>query len=64
MTAELDKDMKRALRNLEVRLIVSDSLGVELQVVNCVKVLRCGCRLKLREIAAADAAAAVTARLT
>ena len=34
VTAELDKDMKKTLKNLEVRLVVADSLGVELQVAS------------------------------
>jgi len=34
VTAELDKDMKKTLKNLEVRLVVANSLGVELQVVS------------------------------
>jgi len=32
VTAELDKDMKKTLKNLEVRLVVVDSHGDELQV--------------------------------
>lgn len=33
ITAELDKDFKKSPKNLEVRLVVADSMGVELQVV-------------------------------
>jgi len=32
LTAELDRDMKKTLKNLEVRLVVADSLGFELKV--------------------------------
>jgi len=34
VTAELDKDLKKTPKNLEVRLVVADSMGVELQVVS------------------------------
>ena len=34
LTAELDKDMKKTPKNLEVRLVVVDSHGAELQVTS------------------------------
>jgi len=34
VTAELDKDLKKTPKNLEVRLVVANSMGVELQVVS------------------------------
>ena len=35
LTAELDKDLKKSSKNLEVRLVVLNSLGVELPVGTC-----------------------------
>ena len=41
VTAELDKDLKKTPKNLEVRLVVADSMGVELQVISVSQRVMC-----------------------